>query len=220
MFGCVATVATQHEDALPEHKRASVGVGLAEAARSYQDAWRGDGDLVVGPMSSLSGSYAPVPEVKLGLAMDGTGLGATGKVVLTHADRWAAAVVETAGFVAGDNTDPFTNVRTWKASGLHTNTSAVLSFGNRRPVHPGRKDILFSVSGGPRAMITWLHYQRTDGTDQWRGTVVDYGLFVGTSFERWFFRTTAELVVLSVDRPTAGTREVHALGGLKLHFSW
>jgi len=218
--GCVATVATQHEDAFPEHKRGSIGVGTGEAARSYEDAWRGDGDLVIGPLSTLSGSYAPIPEVKVGVVMNGTGVGATGKVVLTHADQWAAALVETIGFVAGDDNDPFTDTHTWEASGLHTNTSAVLSFGNHRPPHPGRKDILATVSGGPRAMITRLHYQRVDGSNQWRGTVVDYGLFVGASLERWFFRGTAELVLLSVDRPAAGTRELRPFGGVKLHFSW
>jgi len=215
--GCIAAATSHHENAFPETRRAAIGWGLVEAARNYEDAWNGEGQLHV-PMETLSASYAPVPTLKLGLAMHGTGVGLTGKAVLGYTEDWAAAVVGDVGYLFGDDDDPITHTRTWEASGPFTNLSAVLSYGGRRTIGP--REITFALSAGPKVVATRLSWSTLDGGSEWHGTVVDYGGFVGAMLERSFFRGSIEGSLLEVDRPQPGTRELAAFGGVKIFFSW
>jgi len=207
-----------HEDAFPEHKKGGVIWGM-EAGRNDEDVWKTDKSPVV-PTEILQGSWAPIPRLKVSVGMIGTGVGAQVKGVVGSQEHWAGAVVGKAGWIGGDDDDPFTHTRTWEANGTVAELDGVLSVGTHRPARPTKKDILFAASFGPKAIYTWIDYKQLDGSDAWQRSVVDYGVFVGLSLERWFFKGTAEIAVLRVDRPSHGTRELRPFGGLRLHFSW
>jgi len=207
-----------HEHAFPEHKKAGFTWGL-EAGRNLEDVWQNDQSPVV-PTETLQGFYAPTPRLKLALGVIGTGVGGQAKVVMGARPHWASAVVGRLGWVNGDDRDPWSNVRTWKANGLVAELDAVLSVGTDHPAHPTKRDILFAASMGPKLIYTYLAYERLASGDGWRRSVVDYGAFVGVALERWFFRFTAEISVLRVDRPSHDSHELRPFGGGRLHFSW
>jgi len=216
---CISGVTSHHENAFPEHKTWSIGWGM-EAGRNYQDAWREEDESPVIPAEPFDVSYAPNPRLKLGIGMVGTGIGAHGKAVIGDQGNWASAIAGTLGFISGDDTDPWDNVPTWKASGPFATASAILSMSTPRPANPGRKDIMATVSVGPKIVLCDLSYENLNSGDTWHGLVVDYGAFIGAGIERWFFRLSLELSLLRVDRPARGTREVRPFGGGQLHFSW
>lgn len=220
--GCVVATTSHFEHAFPERRQWGINWGLGEAARRYDDAWGDEGELVVGPLASVGVSYSPRPNLKFGVESIGSGFAGKAKVVVGEASPWAGAVVGRFGFLAGDDSDPWDNTVTWKASGAYADGSMVLSWGTPRPA-PGESDrgkILFTASGGPRASLAVLSYHNLNSGRTWDGNVVDVGGFACLTLERAWFRGSAEISVMSLDRPTAGRRTLRPLGGLQLAFSW
>ena len=219
LSGCMSGATSHHVNAFPEHKKWSIGWGM-EGGRNYKDVWEPEDESPVIPAEPLNVSFAPNPRLQLGIGVIGTGLGLHGKAVVGHEGNWAGALAGTFGFLGGDDSDPWDNAPTWKAFGWYAVTSAILSVSTPRPVAPGRKDILVTLSFGPRLVLCDLSYEQLNSGDTWDGLVADYGAFIGAGLERWFFEITGELSILRVDRPSRGTREVSPFGGVQLHFSW
>jgi hypothetical protein len=216
--GCAVAPVGFYESAFPAEKRICLSGGL-DLGRSYDmipwdttEARPADADQVVyfSPVALLGLDYSPVPYLTLGgelLALPG-GAGLKAKAVPLSGDNAAAAVLLRAGAARAEESDSWGGTTTYDTQYLVG--AGILSFGNPA----------LSVGVGPKLVYSHVNIKRSSSGGDFRGNVMDYGGFLNGVLNYKFIGLSAELSLLSIDRPKAGARSLKPYygGALRVRF--